>query len=71
MRRGVNAIAVREAINTELQSALAFGAEMGSAAGDHDTTNRRLAAAAGLAGAQVDAVFELEETAGPVGVNVV
>jgi hypothetical protein len=35
---------------------------MGSAAGDDDTANRRLAAAARFAGAQVYAVLELKES---------
>ena len=51
--------------------ALAFGAEVGSAAGDDDTANWRLAAAAGLARAQIDAVLELEESTLAIGAHIV
>jgi hypothetical protein len=57
------------AVETAL--ALAIRAEMGSAAGDDDTANRCFAAAAGFAGAQVDAVLELEESTLAIGANVV
>jgi hypothetical protein len=51
--------------------ALAFGAEVGSAAGDDDTPNWRFAAAAGFAGSQVDAVLELEESTFAIGAHIV
>lgn len=44
---------------------------MGAAASDHDSLNGGVAEFAGLAGALVDAVLELEEAADAVGVNIV
>ena len=50
---------------------LAMGAEVGAAAGDHDFPDGSFADEAGLAGALVDAMLELEESANSVGVDVV
>ena len=54
-----------------LNLTLAFGAVVGSAAGKKDTPDGGLAEATRLASAQVNAVFELEEAAHAVGINVV
>lgn len=53
------------------RSALALGTVMGSAPGNQNSTNRRLAAQAGQAGAKVDAVLELKEPPLAIGVNVI
>jgi len=50
---------------------LASGAEVGATPANHNTFDRRSADEAGLAGAHVDAVFQLEEAADAVGVDVV
>jgi hypothetical protein len=44
---------------------------MRASASQQNTPDRRLAAAAGKAGAQVDAVFQLEEAAHSVGIHVI
>jgi hypothetical protein len=56
---------------TLARSLLAFWAEVGAAAGDGDFLDGRFADEAGLAGAPVDLVLELEEAAHAVGVDVV
>ena len=48
-----------------------MGAEVGAAAGEGDAADRGGADEAGLAGAPVDAVLELEEAAGAFGIDVV
>src|ERR1700690_3141673 len=53
------------------RSTLAFGAIVGSAPGYHDPANRRFAAAAWLASAQVDAVLKLKKPALAIGVDVI
>ena len=50
---------------------LALWAIVGSAASHKDAVDGRLAAPAGLAGALVDAVLELKETAHAVGVDII
>src|ERR1039458_1635338 len=50
---------------------LALRAVMGSAASDDNPANRCLAAAAGLAGAQVDAVLKLKKATLAIGVNII
>lgn len=50
---------------------LTSGAEVGAAAADGDLFNRCFADQAGLTGALVDLVLELEEPANAVGVDVV
>ena len=50
---------------------LAVRAKMGSAAGKQYPSNRSSAAAAGFAGAEVDAVFKLKESAGAVCVDII
>jgi len=57
--------------NVEQTLVLAARAVMGSAAGEQDAADGRAAAAAGLAGALIDAVLDLEEAAIAVGVDVV
>ncbi len=52
-------------------SALALGAVVGSAASQHHAPDGRLAAAAGLAGALVDAVLELKEAPLAIGVDII
>jgi hypothetical protein len=44
---------------------------MSPAPGQQNAPNRGLATAAGQAGAQIDAVFQLEEATHPVGIHVV
>lgn len=51
--------------------ALADGAEVGAAASDEEALDGGAAGEAGLAGAEVDAVLELEEAADAIGVDVV
>ena len=50
---------------------LAVGAEMRTSAGHQDSSNRRIASAAGLPGAQVDTMLQLEEAANPIGIDIV
>ena len=50
---------------------LAFGAVVGAAAADHDAFDGRTADAAGLAGARVDVVTELEEAGDSVGIHII
>jgi hypothetical protein len=50
---------------------LALRTEMGSASGQEDASDGSLAAAAGQAGALVDAVFKLKESANAVGVHII
>ena len=54
-----------------LELPLAVRAKMGSAAGKQYPSNRSSAAAAGFAGAEVDAVFKLKESAGAVCVDII
>jgi len=56
---------------TGTDSALATGTEMGTAPGEQDAADGGSAAAAGLAGTQVDAVLKLEESAGASRVDVI
>ena len=55
----------------ESGSVLAMGAVVGAAAGDSDALDGCFAGEAGLAGALVDTVFELEKAAHPVGVHII
>lgn len=55
----------------ESGSVLAMGAVVGAAAGDRDALDGCFAGEAGLAGALVDTVFELEKAAHAFGIDVV
>ena len=50
---------------------LAFWAVVGASSSQHQTPDRNLAAAAGLARAQIDAVLELKKTARTVGIHII